>query len=74
MAASSGGRDMRTRRDVGGRDEGRRDAVGTSYREFDSARKRFLETLRVDAEIRRLERLWRTAAPDPASREPGAAG
>jgi hypothetical protein len=31
----------------------------TSYEAYESARERFFEALRRDAEIRRLERLWR---------------
>jgi hypothetical protein len=50
---------------VSGQGEGRSEGGGvrvaqraTSYEAYESARERFFEALRRDAEIRRLERLW----------------
>ena len=35
-----------------------------SYEEYQWARERYFARLRVDSEIRRLERIWRLPAPD----------
>ena len=40
-------------------DRGRRE---TNYVDYRSARERFFEVLRVDSEIRRLEKAWRLPA------------
>ncbi|MGE0796532.1 MAG: hypothetical protein AB7H43_15695, partial [Acidimicrobiia bacterium] len=37
----------------------------TSFDEFQSARERFLERLRVDSEVRRLEGVWQLPAREP---------
>ena len=37
----------------------------TSYESYRTARERFFECLRVDAEIRRLEKAWRRPAATP---------
>ena len=37
----------------------------TSYESYRTARERFFERLRVDAEVRRLEKAWRRPAATP---------
>ena len=45
-----------------GRHEVRLARSENSYEEYQSARERYFERLRVDSEIRRLERAWRLPA------------
>ena len=54
--------------------EGRLAVTETSYERYREARERYFERLRVDSEIRRLERLWALPAQAGSSaRSDGAA-
>jgi hypothetical protein len=59
-----------------GRDQraaiGRLVPAGASYDDYRAARERFLERLRVDSEIRRLEKAWRLPAARAGRRPPAA--
>ena len=49
-----------------GREHEDRGRCETSYGEYNSARERFFEGLRVDSEIRRLESAWRMPSRKPS--------
>jgi hypothetical protein len=57
---------------------GQRAAIGrlvparASYEDYRAARERFFERLRVDSEIRRLEKAWRLPAARDRGRPPAA--
>ena len=52
--------------------DGRRALAGAGYEDYRAARERFFERLRVDSEIRRLEKAWRLPAVRAKDRPPAA--